>query len=204
MFADIVFPKTNESEFTAMAKKLGYSKLCFVYDDLDIIKKLISKKEKTKTKEKPEILYGALTDFKNIQKAKQIANLVLIESSENDRKILENADEIILFSLEQTRKKDFMHQRASGLNHIMCSLAKRNDISIAFNFNLILNSEKKQRAELIGRISQNIRLCRKYKVQTIIASFAKTPYEMRSPHDLISFFANIGMHPKEAKDSLVC
>lgn len=203
MFADRVFPKNNEAGFIAMASTLGYKKLCFVYDNLEIIKKLKSKKEKTKTKEKPEILYAALTDFKQLQKAKQAADIILIESSENDRKLLENTDKLTIFNLEQTRKKDFMHQRASGLNHVMAKLAYRNDISIAFNFNSILNSEKKQRAELIGRISQNIKLCRKYKTKTIIASFAKTPYEMRSPYDLISFFSNIGMHPKEAKDSLV-
>lgn len=206
MFTDIVFPKNNESEFIQIAKKLGYNRLCFAYDDLEKIKELRKKQQNNKTKntkEKPEIIYAILTDFKGLQKAKQIANIILIKSSENDRKILEKSDELILFNLEINKKRDFMHQRASGLNHIMAKLAYRNDISIAFPFSTILNSEKKQRAELIGRITQNIKLCRKYKTKTIIASFAKSPYEMRSPNDLISFFTNIGMHPKEAKDSLI-
>lgn len=203
MFTDIVFPKNNESDFIAIAEKLGYEKLCFVYDDLEKIKELKSKQAKSSHKSNIKIIYGILTEFKHIQKAKQNADLILIESSENDRKILENADEVILFNLEINKKKDFMHQRASGLNHVMCKLAERNDISIAFPFSSILNLENKKRAELIGRIMQNIKLCRKYKVKTIIASFAKNPYEMRSPHDLMAFFTNIGMHPKEAKDSLV-
>ncbi len=202
MFTDIVFPKNNEAEFISIAKKLGYSKLCFVYDDLEKIKKLKAKKDKKKTKEKPEIIYGILTNFKNTQKTKQAADLVLIESSEDDRKILENSDEVILFNLEINKKPDFMHQRASGLNHVMCKLAYRNDISIAFPFSTILTYENRKRAELIGRIMQNIKLCRKYKVKTIIASFAKKPHEMRAPKDLISFFTNIEMHAKEAKDSL--
>jgi len=202
MYIDIVFPKNNEAEFISIAKRLNYNKLCFVYDDLEKIKRLKTKQNK-KTKQKPKILYGTLTNFKNINKARQTADLVLIESSIDDRKILENSDDVILFNPEINKKKDFMHQRASGLNHVMCKLAKRNNISIAFPFSQILNLENKKRAELIGRIMQNIKLCRKYKVKTIIASFAKKPFEMRPQNDLISFFSNIGMHPKEAKDSLV-
>ena len=49
---------------------------------------------------------------------------------------------------------------------------------------------------------QNVRFCRKYKVNTVIASFASKPEEMRSAHDLISFGISIGMHPKQAKESL--
>ena len=43
---------------------------------------------------------------------------------------------------------------------------------------------------------------KKYKVKTLIASFASDPYGMRAPNDLASFFVSLGMHPKEAKDSL--
>jgi RNase P/RNase MRP subunit p30 len=49
---------------------------------------------------------------------------------------------------------------------------------------------------------QNIDFCRKYKIKTAIASFARNPYEMRGPRDLMSFGIVLGMHPKEANDSL--
>ena len=39
---------------------------------------------------------------------------------------------------------------------------------------------------------QNIDLCRKYKVKMLIASFAKDPSGMKSPHDLISLFKVLG------------
>ena len=32
-------------------------------------------------------------------------------------------------------------------------------------------------------------------------SFAKAPYEIRSPHDLQKFFEILGMHPSEVKQS---
>ena len=45
--------------------------------------------------------------------------------------------------------------------------------------------------------SKVINLRRKYKVKTVIASFAQNPYGMRSPYDVISLFANLGMRQKE-------
>lgn len=196
MFTDIVFPKNNEHEFIAMAKKLGYSKLCFVYDDPEKIKEA-----RKKYKDNSLIIFGVIGTYRTIPKVRNTADLVIVESSDSDRKLLENSEEIILVNVEETKKSDFMHQRASGLNHIMCSLAHKNDITLAFSFSKILNAPK--RAELLGRIKQNIKLCRKYKVKTRIASFAETPYEMRSPRDLIDFFSNLGMHQGDAKKSLI-
>jgi RNase P/RNase MRP subunit p30 len=51
-------------------------------------------------------------------------------------------------------------------------------------------------------MAQNIVFCRKFKVPTLIASFARTPFELRNPSDLASFFTVLGMHPEEAKKAL--
>ena len=51
----------------------------------------------------------------------------------------------------------------------------------------------------MGRIMQNIRLCRKYNVSMVFASFAEAKWEMRSAKDLMSFAVLLGMTPKEAK-----
>ena len=125
--------------------------------------------------------------------------MVLVQNSEKNREVLESGKADILFDLEAQNKRDFMHHRASGLNHILCTFAKKNDLKIGLSFSSILKSS--DRHQLVGRMSQNIKLCRKYKVKMCIASFAKKPYEMRSPNDLMSLFETIGMHPKEAKDS---
>ena len=45
---------------------------------------------------------------------------------------------------------------------------------------------------------QNIRFCRKFKVPMIVASFAKTPFEMRAPFELKAFFEVLGMTSKES------
>lgn len=201
MFTDVVFPNNNEDEFISIATKLGYNALCFVYEfdrnKIDKYKELI-KNEQSKTKLK--LYLGFLVYFNEINKAEKHAELILVQNSEKNREVLEKSKADLLFDLETQNKRDFIHHRASGLNHVLCNLANKNKKIIGFSFNSILNS--KNRWQLLGRISQNIKLCRKYKVKTLIASFARNPFKMRSVSDLISLFVALGMHQKEAKDSL--
>ena len=96
----------------------------------------------------------------------------------------------ISFSFEENTRTDFIHQRASGLNHILCKSAKENNVTIGYSIKSILDAENKQ--EILGRMMQNIRICRKYKIKTIIASFAQRPLEMRNVHDLTSLFEILG------------
>ena len=82
----------------------------------------------------------------------------------------------------------------------MCAIMKKNKTSLALSFNQILKARPKRRAEIMGRMAQNIMLCRKYKVKVIITSFATDPYEMRSPHDLMALGRMLGMDTKQVKD----
>ena len=62
----------------------------------------------------------------------------------------------------------------------------QNNITLAFSFNLILNSNTK--SKILGRIKQNLKLANKYKIKTLVASFANKPHQMRAYKDLSSFF----------------
>ncbi|MEM4263367.1 MAG: RNase P subunit p30 family protein [Candidatus Woesearchaeota archaeon] len=193
---DIVFPDGNEKEFIDIAEKLGYKGLVFVYQDA--AKFAEAKKFETKLK----ILAALVVDQKRVMSARQKSKLVFVKSTGDDRFAFEKSKPDIVFELEEAQKHDYIHQRASGLNHILCDLAKRNNIAIGFSFSSVLNSSGMLRAQIIGRMQQNISLCRKYKNKIVIASFARNPLEMRSPQDLMSFFVTIGMHQKEAIDGL--
>lgn len=188
---DIVIPSNNEEEFIEMAEKLGYNSLQFLYDFNDYLNK--QKTFETKNN-KIKIYIGILADNKNIDKIKgKLSNtkvFVAIKSSSNDREIIEKSKADLVFSFEDSIKRDFIHQRASGLNHILCKLAKDNDVTIGFSLSSILNSEKKH--VILGRIKQNIKICRKFNVKTIMASFADKPFGMRSSHDLRSLFEILG------------
>lgn len=188
---DIVFPQKNEKELLNMAKELGFQKLYFVYD----------------LKNYPiENYIGAdkiiLAKSYEIKKARQISKIVIVESSEQNRQVIEKSLFDIIFNLETEKKQDLMHSKRSGLNQVLCKLISKKNKFVAFNFNLLLKANKGLRVNLLSRMNQNVKLCRKYKVKMLIASFAKTPYEMRAAHDMIAFGINLGMHPKEAKLSL--
>tara|TARA_Y100000294_G_scaffold45400_1_gene41930 strand:+ start:9001 stop:9606 length:606 start_codon:yes stop_codon:yes gene_type:complete len=186
---DIAIPKNNEEDFVAIAEKLGYKGLCFLYNYNDYLNK-----QKNFETKKIKIYRGVLAENKNINKIKSKPKnekvFVVVRSSSDDRKIMEGSKAHMIFSFEDNIKRDFIHQRASGLNHILCKLANENNIIMGFSLSSILNTENKH--VILGRIVQNIKMCRKFKVKTAIASFAKNPYEMKSTHDLSSLFYILG------------
>src|SRR3989344_4897415 len=108
-----------------------------------------------------------------------------------NRKIVENKKIDIFLSPEKTRTRDFMHSRDSGLNQVLCELARKNNIAIGFNFNNVLKSENRE--VILGKMMQNVRLCRKYNVKMVILSGANNTYELRGAKDLFSFGLILGM-----------
>ena len=193
MFVDIVFPNGNEKEFVKIAEKLGIKGLVFAYP----YEKNLKKELKYDTKLK--LYLGVLADHKTIHKAR--ADIILVKSPSNDRAIFNKKAANIVFGLESGKREGFMHHRNSGLNQVLCKLANKNKIVIGISFSLIMESENPEK--IMGRISQNIRFCRKYKVKTVLASFTDDPYMLRAEHDMQSLGIVLGMHPKEAKDSLL-
>ncbi|MBW3003626.1 hypothetical protein KY337_03620 [Candidatus Woesearchaeota archaeon] len=192
---DIVFPKNNEKEFIDIGVKLGHKEICFVYD-FNVFAKI-----KRLTTKKIKINYGILANYKQLDRARKLCNLVLVKSSDNNRAVFEHSKPDIVFSLEDSKRGDFIYYRNSGLNQVFCKLAKRNEIIVGLSFDLILNSRNRPR--LLGRIMQNIRLCKKYKVKAVLASFATKPGYMRNQKDLESLGKVLGMDTKQAKENSV-
>ncbi len=133
--------------------------------------------------------------FDKINKAKERNKFIIVlgGSNEINRASLENKHSDMLLNPEYERKKDFMHYRDSGLNHVLCKIAKENGKAIGINFNEIKKMKKKEDAEKLGRIIQNIRLCRRYGVPVVIASFAKNINEMIHSSELKTFARTLGI-----------
>lgn len=185
MPTDIVFPENNEEEFVKLAEELGYDELLFLYKG-EIPQRSINSKIKIRT--------GVIALPKDIEKAKRKAGIVVVKSSyEQDRWVLEHSKADILFGLEESQRKDYMHHRGSGLNQVLCKIAADRGKTLGFSFSSVLNAESWMRARIIGRMMQNARFCRKYKVNTVLASFAKSPYEMRHAKDMAAFKRLIGL-----------
>ncbi|MEK6973989.1 MAG: RNase P subunit p30 family protein [Nanoarchaeota archaeon] len=132
-----------------------------------------------------------ISSLKNLNKNE----IVIIEGNTINRDIIENKNVDILLSPEKNIKNDSMHHRNSGLNKVICNLARKNNIAIGLSFSELLNSNEKP--ILLGRMMQNVRLCRKFKVKMVLASFARNEYDLRSIDLLKAFALVVGMTPLE-------
>lgn len=184
MPADIIIPIYNESEMMAMAKRLGYDTLVMAYAKAP--------------KEIPQSHEGLTLRIASLDKPAPWAAMCIAKAMPDSRGLLEHSPISGVYGLESTSPKDFMHQRASGLNRVLANIAARKKKAIIFDFSSILLGSSDVRSVILGRMSQNIRICRKTKAPMVIASMATTPYMMRPPHDLKALFELIGMHPAEA------
>lgn len=190
---DIVFPDRNESALIARAQTLGVKALVFVYSDPVSFYKGASPIPITNA-----LIAGPL----GVDRARQKAKFIVVRSSDKDVHLVEHSHPTVLFDLEATPRHDALHQRASGINHVLARLCAKNNVTIAFSLHSLLETHGERRAQLLGRIMQNVMLCRKFKVPVKIASFAKSPAGMRNPEDMKSLFVVLGMHPSEATKAL--
>lgn len=173
---DIVFPEGNEEEFIRMAEKLGIDKVIFAYK---------TKPEFGKSNRQKALM----VEPKHVQNAKAQGIITICPGS---REAIERGADIA-YNFEQEKKRDATHYRESGLNQVLCRIATEKNVKIGLSFSSIIAEKGHKRAILIGRMMQNIRICQKYKTPMKIASFAKTPYEMRAQAELIAFFSQLGM-----------
>ncbi len=191
---DIVLPENNEAEFIEVALKLGVRKLCFLYDFDQYSEEKTQRKLGATENKKINIEIGFLINKKNMNRAAKFSRLLVAKSADKDRFFIESKKIKIIYGFEASGKKDFIHQRASGLNHILCDLARKNNVAIGFSYSSILNS--KNSPVIMGRMTQNISLCKKYKTNIIFASFSGSPYDLRAHHDAASLFKLLGANIK--------
>jgi len=163
----------GDTGFVDMAKRLGFDTLCM------------------KSEKVPKHVYKW-----GVKKS----DITIIKNTDKTRYIIEKQKPDIIYELENSPGADYIHQRNSGFNHVLARIAKEKGVAIGFSLALIL--DRKRNIRVLGRIRQNIALCRKYKLPMVIASFANVPFGMRAPKDIISLFSTLGMHPAEAKKAL--
>lgn len=102
----------------------------------------------------------------------------------------------VLLNPHDVKKEDNLHFRNSGLNQTTCRLAKENDIIIGISLDRLRDGID------YGRVIQNIRLCKKYKVKVAFFSFARDKLELKGVNDMLAFCRVLGMDGELAKESL--
>ncbi len=198
MYVDIVFPNNNEKDFLSTCSALEIKGICFVYDyQPNNISKIQQRIMELNKKSDMQIYLGLLVKPKQASKARKLADLVIVKSSTQNREAFEKYKPDIIYNLESDKRSDKVHYKRAGLNQVLCKLANKNKIMIGFSFSDILNNKSKER---IGRINQNVKYCRKYNVDLLLASFAYNKWEMRSENDIKSVAVMLGMNTLESKN----
>lgn len=123
--------------------------------------------------------------LKNSKEKKQIA--INAQDEMFNRRAIETIKFDYLVSPEFNNGKDSLKQRSSGLNHTLTKIASERKIVILINLNELNKQNKKDKAILIARIIQNIKLCRKSKCLVKIASFSDEGTFSKKERELIGF-----------------
>ena len=187
MYTDLVCPNGNEEEFCRILKKLGFSTAIFLYD---------------KTQNPPSAEAIRILGDKHEISVLKIQAKDIFERTPELRKKINNSKTRLITNVIPTAHKEFIHQRNSGLNHILCkeAAAKKKLLCLSL-FELSYVSGYK-RALFFGRCIQNIRLAKKYKLGLIIASLARFPHQVRPIQDMISLFYLLGLDKSMARHAL--
>ena len=110
---------------------------------------------------------------------------IIFSSYDDDlnRKILEK-ENINILLINLSGRKDKMKQRNSGFNEVLAKIAKKKNVTIGINLNEIIDSEEKNKAEILARVKQNIKICNKNKLKMKFISpnkkYEKDIYDLKS------------------------
>jgi len=118
----------------------------------------------------------------------QDKEIIFSSDDELNRKVLEK-EKIDILLINQAVRKDFQKQRNSGFNQVLAKIAKKKNVVIGINLDEIVNSKGKEKAEILARIRQNVKLCNKNKLKMEFVGFKKK----RNVYDLKAFGLVLGM-----------
>jgi ribonuclease P/MRP protein subunit RPP1 len=181
---DLLLSKTKKFK-TEKLKEMGLDWVFFLHPDNSVIINTESKEELRR----------------QVSSAHSKGKIIVVMGGDDEvnRIAVDDKRVSILLSPELRRRKDFMHFRNSGMNHVLCELARKNDVAIGINYSEFKKMKGKEAAETLGRMMQNVKLCNKYHAPVILASFGKKP---SSVYELRAFALSIGMTTDQTKRSL--
>ncbi len=123
--------------------------------------------------------------------------LVKGSNSDSNRKLLESKSTKVLILDHSHDKRDSLYERDSGLNHVLCKIAYQKGIVFVIDLNELVVSDLKSRAQILGRIIQNIRLINKFHNKLRII-----PIKSSNKYNTTAFLSVLGLPSKMLADSL--
>ncbi len=129
---------------------------------------------------------------------KRGGRVVVLAKDENfNRQIFDNKDVDILVGVEKVSGKGKLKSRESGLNQVLCKIAVKNGVKIGIDFSVFLKLEGKELSDYIGKVMQNVYLCKKYKVEIVLVNTGG-----KGVYDLRSFMLSLGADTMMAKKAV--
>ena len=141
----------------------------------------------------------------NFEEAKYLINkqktenkekiIVIAQTTEFNRKILEYGKFNILLSIENSTEKSSLRQLNSGLNEILAKIALKNGISIGIDLLELKKLGKKENAIRLTKIRQNMDICKKTHTSLVLLNY-------HNKRNALSFLLSLDLSSKEAKKAL--
>lgn len=119
-----------------------------------------------------------------IETDEKIKRKDLYKADKQTRSMLERSVPYI-YNLESSSKPDPIFSRRSNLNQVLANIAHKKGSTIIFNHTLLKNAKNPN--QVLGRMQLNYKLCKKYKVKTLIAAIIKNKEDQVDPIVFKSF-----------------
>ncbi len=195
--------ESSIQDFAERAKILGYNGICIseFFQSKKQIEKLRRECQKINKNLGVEIFLGfqakTSKELRKLTEIRRDYDVLLVTGGKLNlnRKAVETPEVDVLLHPEFER-------RDSGLNHTMAKLARENNVAIEIGFRETLLSSKNTRSHIIHNLSNNIKLCKKFKVPIILCSGSFSHLQMKDPKVLISMGKLLGLELSEAKKAL--
>lgn len=156
----------------------------FGFNVIYFVKKVSDLREIKKEEQKDYDLLFIETDSiellrRMIDKASNHFKILVLGTNDKINRIaLENKKTLGLISPENQRTYDYMDYRNSGLNHVLCKIAKENS-------KIIIEKLSDLDAVLrLGKIIQNFHLCKKFKTNIQLSNFSDNLKNIKNAFEL--------------------
>jgi len=138
----------------------------------------------------------------NIEKAKRMIKesdenpiIIIAQDDAFNRKMLEYGKFDIILGIEKGNRKNSLRHIDSGFNHVLARAAEKNGIALGIDIDEIKKLQKKEMPQMLEKIRQNIKICRKSGVKMKLINF-------KDKKDAFALLETLGASSKQAKEAI--
>ena len=142
-----------------------------------------------------------MIDEKSIEKTRKAiksagnCQTIKAQNPEYNRKIIEYGGFSSIMGIEDSENSDSVRSINSGMNEILARIAKKNSVSFSIDLGNLRNRERKEKAEYLKKLLQNIKICRKTGAKLSILNY-------RDKRNAKSLLLSLGASTQQASETI--